>query len=126
MRLKDGGIYIIGTNGDFEKYNVYDAQSSVIVGKIVGKPRTLSNIDIPLYYVKLSINQSKLYSEKYGKSVEKYYNDANSSFISKIGIGASFPHDSTIDQHFSKDQFRAYRDLGHNIGLDLVDLLDKR
>lgn len=83
--------------------NVYDAtpDEAVIEGEVKYKDNQRSKI----IYIKLSAKTSKTSTFPYPSSVESYMKDH-----------PVFPHQSTVDVFYSAEQFRAYRDLGYEIG----------
>jgi len=83
--------------------NVYDAtpNEAVLTGEVIYSDYQRSKI----IYIKLSAKTSKTSPFPYAHSIENYMNNH-----------PVFPHESTADVFYSSEQFRAYRDLGYEIG----------
>ena len=70
--------------------------------------------DIKLYYIKLSIKQDDL------ETTDEPCDDTYPFTVVAYGTRhADFPHEPTADVFYTRDQYKAYRDLGYTIGRKL-------
>jgi hypothetical protein len=67
------------------------------------------NLTLKIHYIKLAIDQNN--PGKYSKELREYIGDCL-----KKGAGCQFPHHNTRNQELNREDFRAYRMLGRDIG----------
>jgi hypothetical protein len=90
-----------------EGYGTFDPTVPVMAGTISHFPtlRSAGPVDLQIMYVKLSLNSDL---SQYDPAVADYYRNG--------GAAKHFPYESTGDQGYSDERYRAYRELGYRIG----------
>ena len=97
---------------------VFDSSRPIMQGRIsffpveVG-PGTAKDIDIDVYYVKLSVDPQKI--RDYGNPLrdENWYGENINQYFDRYGN--EFPQQATSDLSYDKAQFLAYRELGERL-----------
>ena len=109
-------LYVPAIEKELLGRNAYNTDRSCVSGRIgefpLYDPETgqTTSETIAVKYIKLSLNARKL--SRYPATVQKYRRKrADVRCGGPLGKCA-FPQQSTSDQSFSEEQFRAYRDLG--------------
>ena len=115
------------TEKPIDKIGPYNTEKSCLDGKIEyfpypDAPSGLAVIDVK--YIKLSIDSKHL--SIYPDSVKNYFNKTTNGkkegfYCDWLG-GCPFPQQSTTEQSYSDEQFKAYRDLGQWIVKNQCDL----
>jgi hypothetical protein len=90
------------------KSKAFDPLKPVMAGTVISFPtqQQPEPLVLNVMYVKLSLNPDL---STYPAVVEEYY--------AKVGQKRKFPYESTGDQRYDDLRYRAYRELGHTIGL---------
>jgi hypothetical protein len=120
----------------YDGFNCFDTSNPVANGTISYFPvensdGTVTQREIEITYIKLSIDH-KMFNglptdnplahdyrdarEYYGEDLVKYYLKNNINHKDRqLAYDSEFPQTTTLDQTYSRDQFKAYVDLGYRI-----------